>query len=110
MSLTGDQELDQAPVSPGDLQMQLSDWEHQLRIRSRIHVASALVFLIGMGTALWLFFEVPAKSEEAIGGAIGFALIGIFNGIQALSTRRQTRAMRSCRETLEKRAEQPDRT
>ena len=110
MSQTGKQDLDEALANPEALQKQLSDWEHRLRVRTRIHVASALVFLIGMGTSLWLFFENPAKAEEAAAAAIGFTLIGIFQGIQALSTRRQSLAMQTCKEALETQEKRPDRT
>jgi hypothetical protein len=87
MSQTGKQDLDEDLESPEALQKQLDAWELRLRIRSRLHTGLALMFFIGMGTALWFLFENPVKAAEATGAAIAFALAGIFQAILALSSR-----------------------
>jgi hypothetical protein len=100
MSQTGKQDLDEALASPGALEEQLGDWERRLRIRTWIHAGSALLFFIGVGVALWFFFEEPSKSTEAAGAAIAFGLIGMFQAILAISSRRQGRAAQRCKQAL----------
>jgi hypothetical protein len=107
MSPTGKQDLDEALASPGALEKQLGNWERRQRVKARIHAVSALAFFTGMSVALWLFFEEPSKSTEAASAAAAFALVGVFQGILALSSRAQGRATRRCRETLEVKDKNP---
>ena len=101
MSQTGKQDLDEAIASPEALQKQLDAWERRQRVKTRLHAGVAIVFFILAGVALYLFFVNPFKAEEAAGAAIAFALIGIFQGILAFSSRGQGRAVRTVREALD---------
>ena len=104
MSQTGKQDLDEALASPGALQKQLDAWEQRQRVKTRLYAGLAVASFIGAGVALYLFFVNPSKAEEAAGAAIAFALIGIFQGIMALSSRGQGRAVRTVREALDGKA------
>ena len=97
MSQTGKQDLDEAIASPEELQKQLDAWERRQRVKTRLQAGLAVLFFIGSGGALCLFFVIPYKAGEAAGAAIAFALIGIFQGIMALSSRAQGRAVRTVR-------------
>jgi Kef-type K+ transport system membrane component KefB len=101
MSPTGKQDPDEAIANPEALQKQLDAWEQRQRVKTRLHAGLAVVFLIGTGVALYLFFAVPYRAEEATGAAIAFALIGIFQGILALSSRAQSRAARTVLQALD---------
>ncbi|MEK7950051.1 hypothetical protein [Luteolibacter soli] len=102
MSQTGKQDLDEALASSEALQKQLDAWEQRLRVKTRLCAGLAVVFFIAAGVMLWLFFEVPAKAEEAAGAAIAFGLIAIFQGIMALSSRSQGNAVRTLSRSSER--------